>query len=409
MRRSAGALVAAAWWLVVAICSVRAEAPAALIAEHFERRGADTPRLLGRGFLFEGQALVQPLSFEHDGCRGVFAWGGAGLRDVDLGIYAQSGLALAEDRGAAPYGYTRLCAAAGVRVFVSAQAYAGRGELALYVVDAPPRALGRLPSTLPVAVAAGGRVSATRAVGGEAAELSVEAPLLHDERQLASAGYVALGAPSLLEVRAGLAEGTLLLPAQRCFRAVAFVPGARGLIFEIEAGGERREARSADAELLRLSLCQGAPQPLLVRVRTRALRSLAVVRVFEHPGAQLADAARFDEERALLLAEARLLAESRGFRLLHAGEAWSEQGASVRWPLVSAGGCVLAAALPAPGTEPELLLVDAAGSVLARNEGRRGLSTVFACAPVGTALEVLVRGHAGTGPVSLWLGQGGGT
>jgi hypothetical protein len=103
-----------------------------------------------------------------------------------------------------------------------------------------------------------------------------------------------------------------------------------------------------------------------------------------------------------------MIAERRGFTLRHLGEVWSEQGANVRWPLAHAGGCLLLTALPAPGSEPELLLLDALGSVLARNEARRGLSTVFACAPSGAALEVLVRGHAGTGPVSLWLGQGGG-
>jgi hypothetical protein len=347
---------------------------------------------------------VREVTFDGDGCRAAFAWGGAGLRDVDLGIYSPTGLSLAEDRGAAPYGYARVCGAAGVTVFVSAQAFAGRGELSLYWIDAAPRSLGRLPEALPLAVAAGGRVSATRAVGGEAAELSVEAPLLHDERQLAAAGYVALGAPSLLEVRAGLAEGALLLPPQRCFRAVAFVPGARGLMFEIESAGKLREARGADAELLRLAFCQSSSAPVSLRVRTRALRSLAVLRVFEHPGASVAEAARFGEERALLLAEARVTAQGRGLRLAHLGEAWSEHGASVRWSVPAGAGCLMVAALPEAGVEAELLLLDRSGSVLARNEGRRGLSTVFGC-DASAPLEVLVRGHGGAGPVSLWLGR----
>lgn len=410
------ALAAAAWfsaatsaaaWLWAATSAVRAQPPDALIADHFGRAGAGAELLLGRQFLFEGQALVRSVRFERAGCHAAFAWGGVGLRDVDLGIYSQAGQPLSEDRGATPYGYARVCAAAGVTLFVSAQAYAGRGELSLFWVTDAPRMLGRLPEQLPLAVVSGGRVSATRAVGVEAAELSVEAPLLHDERQLAQAGYVALGPPSLLEVRAGLAEGALFLPAQRCFRVVAFVPGARGILFELESAGQHREARGPDAELLRMSLCQEEAKPVSVRVRTRALRSLAVVRVFEHPGATPADAARYGEERALLLAEARRAAESRGFRLRHLGEAWSEPGVSLSWPVAEARGCLMVAALPDTGPEPELLLTDTSGSVLARNEGRHGISTVFGCAPAGRQLQVLVRGHGGAGPVSLWLGQGG--
>jgi hypothetical protein len=430
MRRSAGSgavlVFAPVLALLFAVSAVRADASEALIAAHFAARGATATQPLAREFLFEGGALVRTLQFEHSGCEGVFAWGGAGLRDVDLGFYSPSGQPLAEDRGSTPYGYVRLCAAAGTSLVVSAQAFAGRGELTLYRVVAAPRALGRLPDALPLATAAGGRVIAARAVGGEASELNVEAPLLHDERQLAAAGYLALGPPSLLEVRAGLAEGTLFLPAQRCFRVVAFVPGARGLLLELVAarapgqgqdslgeivreprGGEvTREARGADAELVRLALCQAEPTPVTVRVRTRALRSLAMLRVFEQPEARLSDAESYGEERALLLAEARLTAKSRGLRLEHLGEVWSERGPGVGWPLLSSGACIMLAALPAPGTEPELLLLDAAGNVLARNESRRGLSTVFTCVAPETALRAVVRGHAGAGPVSLWLGRG---
>lgn len=407
MRRLASvcASMALAWLgFVHGVCADAAEQ---LIRAHFVGRGSQPPALLGREFLFEGGALVRRIVFEHAGCPALFAWGGAGLRDVDLAVYSLAGLALAEDRGATPYGYARLCVEAGTEVFVSAQAYSGRGELALYRVESAPRTLGRLPEALPLGVAAGGRSVATRPIGSDAAELAVEVPLLHDERQLAAAGYVALGPPSLLEVRAGLAEGSVLLPAKRCFRVVAFVPGARGLLLELGAGATLREARGADAELVRLAVCQATAGPLAVRVRTRALRSLAVVRVFEQPRAELAEAELFGEERALLLAEARVLAQSRGFQLRHLGEAFSERGSGVSWPVQSESECVMLVALPERGAEPELLLLDAAGNVLARNEGRRGLSTLYSCAPRAPGTRLLLRGHTGDGAVSLWLGQEG--
>ncbi|HEX6240428.1 MAG TPA: hypothetical protein VFZ61_06025, partial [Polyangiales bacterium] len=80
-------------------------------------------------------------------------------------------------------------------------------------------------------------------------------------------------------------------------------------------------------------------------------------------------------------------------------------GASVRWSVQAHAGCLMVAALPDAGVEAELLLLDGSGSVLARNEGRRGLSTVFGCAPAAAPLEVVVRGHAGAGPVSVWLAR----
>jgi hypothetical protein len=405
MRRGAGGGAACVLTLLLAASGVRAEPSESLIDAHFAARGAQAPQRFAREFVFEGGALVRSMTFEHSGCEAIFAWGGTGLRDVDLGLYSQTGHALAEDRGATPYGYARLCAEAGTSVMVSAQAFAGRGELTLYRIAGAPRALGRLPSELPIATAAGGHAIAARAVGAELAELNVEAPLLHDERQLAAAGYIALGPPSLLEVRAGLAEGALFLPAQRCFRVAAFVPGARGILLELSAGEQVREARGADAELVRLALCQAESTPITVRVRTRALRALAMLRVYEQPSARLPDAEAYDEERALLLAEARLTAQSRGLRLEHLGEVWSERGPGVGWPLRSPGACIMLAALPAPGTEPELLLLDAAGNVLARNESRRGLSTLFACVAADTPLRAVVRGHGGAGAVSLWLGR----
>jgi hypothetical protein len=385
-RASACVALALAWLLHA--FGARADAAEQLIRAHFVARGSQPPSLLGREFMFEGGALVRRMVFERADCRGLFAWGGAGLRDVDLAVYSLAGLALAEDRGATAYGYTRLCADAGTEVFVTAHAYSGRGELALYAIAAGPRTLGRLPDGLPLGVPAGGRSLAARPIGTDAAELAVEVPLLHDERQLAAAGYIALGAPSLLEVRAGLAEGGLLLPAKRCFRVVAFVPGARGLLLELGSGDATREARGADAELVRLAICPDHTGPVGVRVRTRALRSLAVVRVFEQPSAQPADAELFGEERALLLAEARVLAKSRGFRLGHLGEAFSERGSGVSWPIQSQSQCLLFVALP---------------------EGRRGLSTLYSCAARTTGTRLLVRGHMGDGAVSLWLGQDGAT
>lgn len=380
--------------------------PLALIRDHFLARGASHVEVLGRDFVFEGQAAVHDLAFDGERCLGVFAWGGTGVRDVDLGLYSPSGQPLAEDRGASPFAYARLCGSAGLRVYVSAQAYAGRGELLLVRVDPAPRALGRLPAGLPLAVAAGGRAAGQRSVGGDDAELAFEAPLLHEERALAQAGYVALGPPTLLEVRAGAAQGAVVLRGHACFRAVAFVPGGRGMMFEIEGPLVRHEAKSIDSDTVRLALCTLAEGPHTIVVRTRAMRSLALVRVFEQPLARLEDAARFGEERALLAAEAAVTARERGFSLGHFGEVWLEGGAGVTWPVeLEAGRCHMLAALPERGVEADVRLLDAAGVVLAHNEGRRGWPALFVCSDRAAKAKLLLRGRGSSGPVSLWVGR----
>jgi hypothetical protein len=378
-----------------------------VLSAHLGARGGGALRVLARSFLFEGQALVRTLAFERAGCRAVLAWGGEGLRDLDLGLYSRDGSALAEDRGAPPFAYARLCAAAGTRVFASAQAYAGRGEIVLYELDDAPRSFGRPPAELPLAVAAGGQASTPRALGGDDASDSFEAPLLHDERELARVGFVAQGPPSLLEVRAGSASGTVFLRANACVRIVAFVPYARGVILSVDDAGQSREVRGADSELVRLSLCASRAGPYEVTVRTRALRSLALVRVFEHPLARAADAGLYDEERALSLAEARTLAGERGQALSHLGEAWLEGERPLGWPVtLTAGRCHMFVALPESGKSSELRLVDARGVVLAHHEGRRGTTAVFACANRDEQARLFVRASGAAGAVSLWQGQG---
>jgi hypothetical protein len=394
--------------LVVLGASARADDQVdELVSRRLTAHGASDVRVLARSFLFEGQALVRELNFERAGCRAVLAFGGLGLRDVDLGLYTRDGSSLVEDRGATPFAYARLCAAANTRVFASAQAYAGRGELVLYELNDAPRAFGRPPAELPVAVAAGGQASALRSLGGEEGPDSFEAPLLHDEREHARAGFVAHGPPSLLEVRAGAAQGTVFLRENVCVRIVAFVPYARGVILDVEDAQRVREARSADAELVRLALCPRLAGPFSVSVRTRALRSLALVRVFEHPVSRVSDAELYDDERALSLAEARWFAEERGQRLQHLGEAFLEGERPLGWPVTLTGdGCHMFVALPEGGVSTELRLVDARGVVLAHNEGRRGTTAVFACTDKPEAARLFVRSSGSAGAVSLWQGHG---
>jgi hypothetical protein len=136
------------------------------------------------------------------------------------------------------------------------------------------------------------------------------------------------------------------------------------------------------------------------------MRSVALVRVFEQPLARLEDAARFGEERALLVAEANMAAHDRGLSLGHLGEVWLEGGAGVVWPVeLAAGRCHMLAALPERGVEADVRLLDATGVVLAHNEGRRGWPALFVCTDQAVKAKLLLRGRGSAGPVSLWVGR----
>jgi hypothetical protein len=199
----------------------------------------------------------------------------------------------------------------------------------------------------------------------------------------------------------------VVLRASACFRAVAFVPGARGLMLEIESPFAQREAKSVESDTARLSLCTAREGTFTLLVRTRAMRSVALVRLFEQPLARPADARRFGEERTLLAAEAEMMARERGLSLGHLGEVWLEGGMPVAWPVeLAAGQCHMFAALPERGVEADVRLLDAAGVVLAHNEGRRGWPALFVCADQALKAKLLLHGRGSPGSVSLWVGKG---
>ena len=69
------------------------------------------------------------------------------------------------------------------------------------------------------------------------------------------------------------------------------------------------------------------------------------------------------------------------------------------------GRCHMLAALPEHGVEADVRLLDAAGVVLAHNEGRRGWPALFVCTDRAVKAKLLLRGRGSSGPVSLWVGR----
>ncbi|MDB4972450.1 MAG: hypothetical protein JWN48_791 [Myxococcaceae bacterium] len=378
------------------------------VEAHLRERGASNVSEVARGFLFEGEASAHAQRLQREGCVAYLALGTGEVRDVDLSLYTRAGQLVAEDAGVAPFAYARVCGARGLDLYASATMYAGRGELVLLRVEHAPRELGRLPSTIPFAVSAGGRLEELRAIGVAADELSPEGTLLQEERAQATLGYVTSGPPQALELRAGSARGQIVLRAGRCYRVMGVVPFSRGVAIEIESGaGQRWFTRSAGEDRTALALCATTDASYAVRVQARPLRGLALLRVFEHKAAEATLARDSGDATALAIAEAKHVAAQRGLSLQQLGNAWIESSSPLVWPVtIDKPGCYAFAAVSEVGSAAvDVRLTDARGTLIAHNEGRRGVPMVFTCAREAGPVRLVLKARGPDLRVSLWRGQ----
>jgi hypothetical protein len=387
--------------------SARDESLAA-VEQHLRARGASTIVEVARTFLFEGQSTSHAQRLEQRDCVAYLALGIGEVRDVDLGLYTRAGQLIAQDVAIAPFAYARVCGERGLELYASATLYAGRGQLLLLRIANAPRELGRLPPELPLAVSAGGRLEEVRSVGAALDDLSPEAALAYEERAHALLGYVAVGAPLALELRAGHARGQLLLRGGHCYRVALNVPLSRGVAIEVEGpSGERWIGRSGSDDRAALALCAPRDGIYATRVQARPLRGLALVRAFEHPRVDVARVRELGEASTLAVAEAEYVAAGRGLSLSAIGQAWVESGAPLTWslPPLPPGCYALAVVSEVGAAAVDLRLADENGLLLAHNEGRRGVPMVFFCARREGTLRLMLKARGPDLRVSVWLGQ----
>ncbi|MFT3922583.1 MAG: hypothetical protein QM778_08625 [Myxococcales bacterium] len=376
---------------------------------HLLEHGASGVSEVARAFLFESEASVHEVRLERDECVGFLALGTGEVRDVDLAVHTRAGQPLAEDLAQQPLAYARVCGAAGLVMYVSATLYAGRGELLLLRVDDGPRGVERLPEAIQFAVSAGGRAEQTRGVGGAPDELMLDLKLEQAESALRELGYRAQGRANALELRAGVAEGGLILEAQRCYRVVAYVPVSRGVLVEVAAPSpsERKwDARAAQDDRVELPICTELAGVYSVRVQARPMRGVVIVRAFEHEGASAPAIRALGAARALTWAEANVVAKARGFTLAPLGDAWVEASMPHTWPVSLKAGFCYAFAGIAEGGAPavDVRLIDAEGLLVARNEGRRNVPLLFTCATRDQRARLILRARGQDGAVSVWVG-----
>jgi len=379
-----------------------ADAVTVEVARYLKGRGAGEVTLIEQRFLFEGQARALEVSTRAPGCLGFFVIGLGEVRDVDLVLYTVSGLPLDEDVGAAPYAYVRACAEGNEPLVLGISLYAGRGELSIFRVESAPRELGRLPTSIPVAVVAGGLLEPPQAVGESVDEGSMVSLLAAEENGLAGLGYIALGPPELVDLRGGAAAVAPLWIEGHCYRVVVHAPGLRGVSVDIAAeDGGASAMREAGRENVTLPYCARRSGPHPVRVRSAIGSGLSVLRIFEHPQAK----PDLDPAIALAAAEIAHQLEERGFAATHLGDAWIEGRESSRFaaPMV-AGECYAAAAGGAQPTPLDLRLIDPEGRVVSRTEGRSGVPLVYACASKTGVHQVMLTSRGRDQRVAVWLG-----
>jgi hypothetical protein len=382
--------------------------PVALVRRHLLAQGASDVHEVARSFLFEGQASVHEAELERDQCVAFLALGIGEVRDVDVTLYARSGHPLADDLAQQPYAYARVCGKRGLAFYVDVTLRGGRGEVVLLRVSDAPRGVDRLPQEIRFAVSSGGRAERVRAVGAAPDELVLDLKLDQAARALAPLGYRAFAAATAMEVRAGTSEGALHLEGGRCYRIVAYVPVSRGVAFELTGpDGRKWDTRTAHDDRVDLPVCAQASGNYELRVQSRPMRSVAIVRAFEHPGASAPEIVALGDARALAWAEADVVARSRGFQLSPLGEAWVENSVAQHWPVtLEPGYCYVFAVATEDGAAGlDLRLVGQDGLLLARNEGRRGVPLVFACARGQERAHLMLRARGQDGLMSVWSGK----
>jgi hypothetical protein len=366
-----------------------------------ERRGATE---LYAGFALEGDSASVEYTYTAPACRGFVAWSEGRGSDVDLSLLSAAGQLLADDHGAAGYGYVRLCGEAGLRVRLVAAAYSGQGELRVYALADAPEDVHALFAGTPLGVLSPGSAEGERDVG----ELSLSGPegamAWGDDAVLRQLGYDPVGSPSWLPVGLTGAEHELALPAHRCTRIDIQAPFQRGLLATVQlSSGELLHGQAPGRDRVSIHACTSSDTRARVRVRPRVPRGVVGIRAYVHrlpvdpPDIHSRHGSM---ARALEIAFA---ASSHGLQARRVEDVWLEAGMTVTRPLPALGGaCSAVMVLPDEGTEVDVRWVDREGRLIALNEGRAVWPVLYQCGS-GAASSLRLRGRGRPGRAGVWV------
>lgn len=387
---------------LTAVPALSSAMPPAIAA--IEARRAATA--LYTGFALEGDATAVEYRYTEPGCRGFVAWSEGRGSDVDLSLHSAAGQLLADDHGAAGYGYVRLCGDQGLRVRLVAAAYAGQGELhVLALADAPEDAHALFAGT-PLGVLSPGSAEGERDVG----ELSLAGPegatAWGDDAVQRQLGYDPVAAPTWLPVGLTGAEHELELPARRCTRIDIQAPFQRGLLATVQlSSGELLHGQAPGKDRVSIHACTASDTRARVRVRPRVPRGLVGVRAYVHRLPVEPPAIHSQHGRLARGLEIAYAASAHGLSASRLEEVWLEPGMTVSRPLPELSpGCSAVMVLPDDGTEVDVRWVRDDGKLLALNEGRAVWPVLYQCAAAGPS-SLRLRGRGRPGRVGVWVAR----
>ncbi|MEM9193519.1 MAG: hypothetical protein AAGF12_30370 [Myxococcota bacterium] len=375
-----------------------------------ESRGAEAIGEPAVGFLHQGRDFVTPIVLPEDGCVGVLAVGHRRVLDLDLVLFTDGGIQVAQDVNLDAHPYLRYCGRPGLRLFAQLRMYKGIGEVRLQSFRSPP-------ATLP---------DLNRLVGGcfaEAAGLRTTEPELGDdpsqatsftniEEELRPLGYLAVGG----EIAGVLGERERTVhrpPVERnvCYGfAVVGGVGVRDvdLLVRDHTGEElgRDESRGATA---------------LVRACSRvAARVELEVRMFDGAGdygVRIFRLRESDEPRPtgvegfarITYAEAQAVLRRRGLVGRELAWGYASPGSVLTIPFrVQAGQCYGVTAVMSDelrGADLDLIVTDPQDARVGWDLGNRQPMVVYHCAREDAELRVASRVYAGRGRFLVLIGE----
>jgi hypothetical protein len=394
------------------------------VRERLARLGARPAVALDVAFGWEGSSRVLHAASAGPGCTGFFAFGREGVRDLDLVLYDQAGVLLAQDRRADPTPYVRACLSHRTELRLVVTTHEGAGEHGVLRVDAAPAVVSGLSDLVTACTAPQpGGGAPPLDVGPEPAEETLEAALRRDltaeepmGRLVAPPVSLDLAEHTSSELRFDVdPDGCHLLlarhgPTVHEVELLASTHHGVPLGGVRSAGGQARLALCAPSEEagamhVRIAMRWGSgrvavallalPVPLPARAFAGAARA-------RHAEAAWALSARGLQPRPLAWAHLRPgpwlslpLPVKRG-RCVAVTVVWTEArpNGGVRIALVGEDGRLRSIA-NAPAVTP--------GG--ARGASGRDGALAYACAETDETLRVLVSAREGTGRALVWVGE----
>lgn len=368
-------------------------------------------------FMVEGESHNEAIELEDRTCIGVLAVGREGVRDVDLTLYTDSGIALERDVSISPYAWVRFCGAEGLRLVTSVRMYKGRGEVRILRVADAPRRLPDLNGLVGACFAAGTGVQRPGAeVGPEPPGPSVDDELERVDRRLRRLGWT----PRQQLERGALrnrqrARRRVRLEAGRCY-ALAAVGGPRVRDVDLVVASPRGRPVARDVERKRNAVAKTCTRDAGVHV--------VEVRMYEGEGPWGLRLYELDEPPAgrrppglegrtrIPYVETGARMRERGMRVRPFAWGYGAPGVSLAVPVrLEAGRCYAFGGVTSEDMaqgDLDLVLLDDGGGRIAWDLGRGSEPLLYACPSRTAVYHVRGRVYGARGRWLLLAGESDG-